>query len=96
MTGGRPWLAGLVLALLVAGLLSPWASSWPDGLERVADGLGFHRYERETPVVAAPLPDYRVAALSDERWSTAAAGVVGTLVVFGAAAILGFALRRRS
>jgi len=34
-------LWGFVLALVIVFFLSPLASSWPDGLERVAENLGF-------------------------------------------------------
>ncbi len=34
------WIAGVVVALLVAGVLSRYASSEPDGLERVAADQG--------------------------------------------------------
>jgi cobalt/nickel transport protein len=85
----------LVLALAVAGLLSPWASPWPDGLERVAERLGFRARASEKPALAAPLPGYHVPAAGETGWSTAAAGVIGTLVVFGGTCLLGYALARR-
>jgi cobalt/nickel transport protein len=89
------WLFGLLLALGIAGLLSPWASPWPDGLDRVAAQLGFARREGATPIVAAPLPGYRVGSVGNERWSTALAGLAGTLVVFGGAYLFGYLLRRK-
>ena len=93
--GISSWAGGLVAALLVAGLLSPWASPLPDGLERVAETLGFRDQERSQPILAAPFREYRVAAVPDERWSTALAGIAGTLAVFGAASLAGYLIRRR-
>jgi cobalt/nickel transport protein len=95
MMGHRWWLAGLLAALLTAGLLSPWAAPWPDGLDRVAERLGFRNQARERPLVSAPLADYKLPGVHHTNWSTAAAGVTGTLVVFGGACLLGFALTRR-
>jgi len=39
-------LAGLLIALALAIFLSPFASSHPDGLERVAEDKGFIQYAR--------------------------------------------------
>jgi cobalt/nickel transport protein len=91
----RAWWIGLLVALSVAGLLSPWASRWPDGLDRVAEQLGFRGRERQRPVVVAPLADYKLPAGISAGWSTAGAGIAGTLVVFGGACLLGYALTRR-
>jgi cobalt/nickel transport system permease protein len=79
-------LAGLAISLAVAIFLAPLASPNPDGLEYVgSEKLKFLRAEDATPPpVPAPIPDYEMPGL--ERWkslATAAAGVVGTLVVFG-------------
>jgi cobalt/nickel transport protein len=88
----REILFGLAAALLLALVLSPFASSWPDGLEKVAADKGFlHEGERKA-VLAAPIPDYAWPGIKSERLSTRVAGVVGTLVVFviawGAAALV--------
>jgi cobalt/nickel transport system permease protein len=88
--------AGLGLALLVAVLLGPVASSFPDGLEFVGERTGFLG-EEAPPVLNAPLPDYNVPGW--ERWlrlGTAAAGAIGTLVVFAVAAGLARGLGRPS
>ncbi len=89
------WIGGLLVALAVAALLSPLASRWPDGLEQVAERLGFQERERRRPYLAAPLADYKLPVVRAAGWSTAAAGVAGTLVVFGGACLLGWAMTRR-
>jgi len=74
----------LLVALIVAAVLSPFASSSPDGLEKVAEDLGFlHKGEGE-PVLTAPVPDYAMPGVKNESVATAAAGIVGTLLTFGA------------
>jgi cobalt/nickel transport protein len=90
-----PGIGGLLLALAIAALLSPWASPWPDGLDRVSRQLGFHRRERKQPIVAAPLADYKLPAAREAGWSTPVAGVTGTLAVFSGTCLLGYVLTRR-
>lgn len=85
--------AALLLSLLVAGLLSPYASSAPDGLE--ASVGWFNSDLPEESLHAAPLPDYKVMGIDDEATATGLAGVIGTLAVFGLASGLGLLLRRR-
>jgi cobalt/nickel transport system permease protein len=81
--GGLGWAAaGLALALAVT-LLAPLASPHPDGLERVAEDLGFIRAAREAPYQV--IPDYVLPGLSNEALATIAAGIVGTLIVAGVA-----------
>lgn len=71
---------GLGIALAIAVFLAPFASELDDGLEYVAGRLGFLAAEAE-PVLPAPIPDYELPGLS-VGVATAAAGLVGTLVVF--------------
>ena len=77
----RPWLWILVVALAVAVLLAPFASSWPDGLEKVAEVLGFAQHAR-TSALPAPVPDYAMPGMVG-RPAVAAAGLLGALLVCG-------------
>lgn len=88
----RWWIIGLGLALLVA-VLSPLASSHPDGLERVAEDQGF--IERALAPVFEVIPDYAFPGISNEALSTIVAGVVGTAVLFLLMFGLGRLLARR-
>jgi cobalt/nickel transport protein len=97
----RPWLWVLAAALAVSVLLAPFASSWPDGLEKVAEALGFARRAQVAPPVAAPLPDYQVPGVPHPHLSTALAGALGTVLVFAlvyaaARLIAGLAARRHA
>jgi len=74
---------GLLAALGVALFVAPFACPWPDGLEAVAARLGFEHAAREA--APAPMPDYVFPWIGHEGLATAAAGVVGALVVFGLA-----------
>lgn len=78
--------AGAVVALVVAGVLSGFASGEPDGLERVAIDQGFDEAAADHALADSPLADYAVQGVEDERVSTGLAGVIGvaiTLVVAG-------------
>jgi hypothetical protein len=88
----KRWWPILILILALAlGALSPLASSLPDGLESVAEHLGFAGREKVS-ALPAPLPDY---ALPGREGSRSLAGIGGSLLVFGAAWALGRALSRR-
>jgi cobalt/nickel transport system permease protein len=91
-SGTRRWAevagAGLAIALAVAVFVAPWASTAPDGLEWVSHRLGLAPPDRPA-VVSAPFPDYEVLGLGGYVGiATAAAGLVGTLAVFGFGLVL--------
>jgi cobalt/nickel transport system permease protein len=90
--GGRGWIvAGFVVALIVV-LFSPWASANPDGLERVAEDLGFITLGLDAPYTL--LPDYTIPLLGETGLSTIIAGVIGALIVAAVTVGLGRLLRR--
>ena len=82
----------LAVSMSVAVFIAPFASELPDGLERVAESLGF--LERGTPKVRSPLPDYQILGLRGGI-STSMAGVVGVLVTFGLAYMIVKVLHRK-
>ena len=89
--GGRlVWVFGLCIAFALA-VLSPLASTHPDGLIWVAGQQGFLNAAR------APLynifPRYIFPGISNKALATIVAGILGTLLVFGVA--LGVATLRR-
>lgn len=89
------FVATLVLALLVAGVASYYASSHPDGLEYVAQQAGFLDAAKDSPASSSPMADYTTRGVEDERLSGGVAGVVGALVVLVLAGGLFRVLRRR-
>ena len=72
--------AGLAVSLLLAGVVTYYASSSPDGLEKVAEDVGFLEDAEESAVGGSPLADYAVEGVGDERVSVGLAGVLGVLV----------------
>ena len=89
-------VVGVLVALLLAGVVSFYASSAPDGLDRVAGDHGLAETEREHPAGYSPLADYRARGVENDRLSTAVAGVSGALVVLAIFGGLTFLLRRRA
>jgi cobalt/nickel transport system permease protein len=87
MNPGQVFLGGLGVALAVAVFLAPFAYDKPDGLEFVGQKLGVLAEDEGPPAVPAPVPDYRlpIAGADHVKTATAAAGVLGTLLVFGVA-----------
>jgi len=82
-TGSRPLIGyGLVVALGLVLFVAPFASSWPDGLEKVAKTIGFSGAASSAAVVPSPLADYGIPGISSTAVSTVLAGVIGTLVAF--------------
>ena len=87
------WLAGLAIAVLLA-IASPLASAHPDGLEWVAEQQGFIS-SAEGPAYSI-VPDYVMPGVSNEAAATIIAGILGILLVFGAAVGMVYLRRRRS
>lgn len=75
-------LAGLLTALLLAGVVSGFASSDPDGLEKVAEDKGFLDTAEDSALADGPLADYAVSGVDNERLSTGLAGVIGVTITF--------------
>ncbi|MBC7253134.1 MAG: PDGLE domain-containing protein [Actinobacteria bacterium] len=104
-------LAGLLVSVALALLVSPWASSAPDGLEKVAEDKGFLEKAEETDPAweSAPIPDYAVPGLTREtvdeetgevveeptKPATALAGFIGTVAIFLIAWGLALVLKKK-
>jgi len=88
-------LSGLLVALVVAGVLSFWASGHPDGLEFVAERTGFLGTATEHTWADSPFADYRTRGIDSSFLSGGLAGVIGCLVVLALAGGLAWAVRRR-
>jgi cobalt/nickel transport system permease protein len=76
--GGKGWIVGGVVVVLLVLLISPFASSFPDGLEWVAAEQGFLDNAMSAPFQL--LPDYTIPALGDTAVSTIIAGLAGAAV----------------
>ena len=74
---------GLVIALGLAIFVSPYACSWPDGLDELAEKFGFAGHA--ATLIKTWVPDYKMPGISSTGIATAIAGALGTLVMFGLA-----------
>ena len=90
------WHIGLIIALVLAGVVSLFASSFPDGLERVAIDHDFIELGEGNEVMHSPMPDYIVPGISNETLAASLAGLIGTLMMFGLVYGIGKALKRSS
>ncbi len=80
-------ISGFAVSLFLAGVVSFYASSDPDGLEKVAEDIGFIETAEEHTYADGALADYGVKGIENERASVGIAGVIGvigTAIVGGA------------
>jgi hypothetical protein len=87
--------AGLVVAAAVAFFVSPWASSRPDGLIKVAHDQRIDTAVRHHALRGSPTAGYRVRGIDDGRLSKGVAGLLGVGVTFAVAGGTVLLLRRR-
>lgn len=86
-------IGALGITLLVACVLSLWASSHPDGLEFVAEATGFLPAARDSATAASPLAGYGVTTIAQPWLSVAIAGAIGCAATFGLAWLVSRAAR---
>ncbi len=91
--GRRIALAGLAAAALLIIMAAPFASSLPDGLERMASKVGLAPKLDRKSVRASPLAGYRFGGRGGVY--AVIAGLIGVGLTFGAAFGLGMILRKR-
>ena len=100
---------GLLVALILAGVVSNFASGNPDGLDaatlqgcttdadgNITGGTCAAQKAQDHELKDGPLADYGVKGLDNPYLSTGVAGVVGVLLTFAVGAGLFWLLRRRS
>jgi cobalt/nickel transport protein len=68
---------GFAASLVIAGGISYYASSQPDGFEKSAGEIGFLDTAEESPLKDSPLAEYGVAGVENDRLSGGLAGVIG-------------------
>lgn len=101
-------LGGLLLSLLLAGLVSNFASGSPDGLDsastkgcatdadgEITGGSCMARNARDHELGDSPLADYGLRGVDNAYLSTATAGVTGVLLTFAVAGGLFWLARSR-
>ena len=99
---------GLLIALMLAGVVSSFASSSPDGLDAAArEGCTFDAHDAITggtcmaqreqghQLIGSPLADYGIRGIDNPYLSTGLAGVAGVLITLGVSGGLFWLTRRR-
>ncbi|MEE6257956.1 PDGLE domain-containing protein [Plantactinospora sonchi] len=102
-------LGGLLVALLLAGVVSNFASSHPDGLDSsLRQGCTFDADDniiggscpaqeaKDHELADSPLADYGVRGIDNPFLSTGLSGVLGVLLTFAFGAGLFWLARRRT
>lgn len=108
----RTWLfigAGLLVALVLAGVVSNFASGSPDGLDytardgcttnaegEITGGTCMAREEKDHETADSPLADYGIKGIDNEYLATGLSGALGVLITFGIGAGVFWLVRRRS
>jgi hypothetical protein len=87
-------IVGLALSLVLAGGISYYASSQPDGFEKSAGEIGFLDTAEESPLAGSPLAEYKIEGVENERLSGGLAGVVGVAATAAISFGIFYGLRR--
>ena len=85
---------GFAVSLFLAGGISYYASSHPDGFEKAAGEIGFLDTAKESPLKDSPLAEYGVAGVENERISGGLAGIIGVGTTAGISFAIFYGLRR--
>jgi cobalt/nickel transport system permease protein len=85
------FIALTAVLLAVVGVL--FASTHPDGLEKLAETLGVA--SKAKPLLASPMADYRASFLQSAWLRKAGGGLAGLVLIYGACALLGRVVGRQ-
>ena len=101
-------VTGLLVAFLLAGVVSSFASSSPDGLDKTAldgctvdaageitGGTCMAQQEQEHQLGGSPLADYGIRGIDNEYLATGLSGVLGVALTFAVGGGLFWLVRRR-
>lgn len=87
------WWHIALLICVVISIITPLASSSPDGLEKVAEDKGFADAARSSPFNL--IADYVFPGIHNEALATILAGLIGTILIFGMVYLLARLLKTR-
>lgn len=80
------------IIIIVLVILSPIASSSPDGLEKVSEIFNFS--EKGIILINSPIADYSLRLIKNDSLSTILAGFIGVLIVFFLSLAVGYVIKR--
>lgn len=82
----KGYVRGVVFILIGLAVLLPFASTFPDGLEKVSEYL---EIEEPEPIWTGLMPDYALPGIENPYMATLLSGVIGVLLVLAASWIIG-------
>lgn len=74
------YASAFLVSALLAGGASFYASSSPDGLEKVAEDIGFIETAKDHTFNDSSLADYGFKGIENARFSVGIAGLIGVIV----------------
>lgn len=83
----------IVIMIVALMVLIPFASTHPDGLEKVVESVGI---EEPKPIWKGLMPDYTFTAIEDSYFATLTSGLVGVFLVCSIAWIMGLMATHKS
>jgi len=89
-------ISGFIASLFLAGVVSFYASSNPDGLEKVAEDIRFIETAEDHTYAEGALADYGVKGVENPRLSTGLAGVIGVVATGVVSTGIFMLVRRKS
>ena len=90
------FIIAAVVSLVLAIMISPFASSYPDGLEKVAEDKGFLEKGEEWSLWNySPIPDYVFPGFGESPLATSIAGFFGTIFVFIGGYLIALVLKNK-
>jgi uncharacterized membrane protein len=87
----KGYIKVIILMIFGLALFIPLASTFPDGLESVAETIGI---EVREPLWRGVMPHYSVALINNAYVSTLISGLLGIMLVLAVAFIVGKALTK--
>jgi cobalt/nickel transport protein len=95
MSNRKFMIIGLLISALLAGGASFYANSNPDGLEKVAEDIGFIETAKDNANSDIALAYYGFMGIENERLSVGVAGLIGVVSTGAISGGLFLLLRRK-
>jgi cobalt/nickel transport protein len=89
----KAYIKAIILTLICLAVLTPLASDFPDGLEKVAETLGIEEHD---PAWKGLMPGYTLPTINNPYISTFVAGAFGVFLILSVAFILGIVITKSS
>ena len=89
----RSLTKSIIIVIVGLAVLIPFASPFPDGLERVAESLGIDKPEA---LWSGPMADYAFPFIENPYMTTLISGLIGIFLALGITWVVGTAIVRKN